>query len=118
MKRMKPTRGIERRQVIAGAAALSALAACRAAEKRSERPLSVLVLLADDLSARELPCYGNLDARTPTIDALASGGALFERAYTSVGVCQPSRSSLYTGLYPHHHGAMGFGIVEQFLLAK
>ncbi|MCY3001024.1 MAG: sulfatase [Planctomycetota bacterium] len=104
--------GLGRRDVLAGAAALGALAACRATEKRSERPLSVLVLLADDLSARELPCYGNLDARTPTIDALAGGGALFERAYTSVGVCQPSRSSLYTGLYPHHHGAMGFGPIR------
>ena len=104
--------GLGRRDVLAGAAALGALAACRAAEKRSERPLSVLVLLADDLSAREIGCYGNRDARTPTIDALASGGALFERAYTSVGVCQPSRSSLYTGLYPHHHGAMGFGPIR------
>ena len=104
--------GLGRRDVLAGAAALGALAACHAAEKRSERPLSVLVLLADDLSAREIGCYGNRDARTPTIDALASGGALFERAYTSVGVCQPSRSSLYTGLYPHHHGAMGFGPIR------
>jgi N-sulfoglucosamine sulfohydrolase len=112
MKRMEASAGLDRRQLAIGAAALGALAACSSVETKAQRPLSVLVLLADDLSARELPCYGNLDARTPTIDALARGGALFASAYTSVGVCQPSRSSLYTGLYPHHHGAMGFGPIR------
>lgn len=104
--------GMRRRDVLAGATALGVAAACGSVARKAERPTSVLVLLADDLSAREIGCYGNRDARTPTIDALASAGALFERAYTSVGVCQPSRSSLYTGLYPHHHGAMGFGPIR------
>ena len=109
------TDGLDRRELLGGAAALGLGAAC-SATRRAEpkpRPTSVLVLLADDLSARELGCYGCADARTPTIDALASRGARFAQAYTAVGVCQPSRSSLYTGLYPHRHGAMGFGPIRE-----
>lgn len=105
-------RGLDRRELLGGAAALGLAAACASTGGERERPTSVLVLLADDLSARELGCYGCADARTPTIDALARGGARFTRAYTAVGVCQPSRSSLYTGLYPHRHGAMGFGPIR------
>lgn len=111
------TDGLDRRELLGGAAALGIGAACsapgRASEPRAQRPTSVLVLLADDLSARELGCYGCVDARTPTIDALAQRGARFTQAYTAVGVCQPSRSSLYTGLYPHRHGAMGFGPIRE-----
>lgn len=109
------TDGLDRRELLGGAAALGLGAACSATrrEPSAQRPTSVLVLLADDLSARELGCYGCADARTPTIDELARRGARFAQAYTAVGVCQPSRSSLYTGLYPHRHGAMGFGPIRE-----
>ena len=115
MESMVPrTEGIDRRELLGGAAALGLAAACAPRESTTSavRPKSVLVLLADDLSARDLGCYGCADARTPAIDRLAREGALFAHAYTSVGVCQPSRSSLYTGLYPHRHGAMGFGAIR------
>jgi N-sulfoglucosamine sulfohydrolase len=69
----------------------------------------LLVLLSDDQSDSDVGCYGNASCVTPNIDALARNGVRFERAYTAVGVCQPSRSSLYTGLYPTKHGALGFG---------
>ncbi|MCC7014351.1 MAG: sulfatase [Planctomycetes bacterium] len=70
------------------------------------------MLLADDMGGRDLGCYGQRDVSTPVLDALAASGALFERAYTAVGVCQPSRSSVYTGLYPTRHGALGFGPIR------
>src|SRR5688572_25780320 len=48
----------------------------------------------------ELGCYGDPQARTPNIDALAAQGARFTRAFTHAPVCAPSRSGLVTGMYP------------------
>ncbi len=38
---------------------------------------------------------------TPNLDRLAGDGIRFERAYTTQPVCQPARSAIFTGLYPH-----------------
>jgi len=45
---------------------------------------------------------------TPNLDRLASEGMVFCRAHVSIAVCQPSRQSLLTGLYPHNNGGEGF----------
>ena len=45
---------------------------------------------------------------TPNIDALAKQGMLFTQAHVTIAVCQPCRSVLMTGRYPHRNGAMGF----------
>ena len=36
-----------------------------------------LILMADQLTARALPAYGNRFAKTPHIDALAANGVVF-----------------------------------------
>ncbi|HVV01149.1 MAG TPA: sulfatase-like hydrolase/transferase, partial [Verrucomicrobiae bacterium] len=46
-----------------------------------------------------LGCYGDKLARTPTLDALAKDGILYERCHT-MPVCAPSRFSIITGMYP------------------
>jgi len=51
-----------------------------------------------------LSCYGDKVARTPHIDRLASEGILFLNSYVTQTSCSPSRSSLFTGLYPHQTG--------------
>ena len=48
---------------------------------------------------------GNPIARTPNLDALARSSVRFTSAYCSNPVCTPSRASLLTGLYTHHHEA-------------
>ncbi|MFM9182094.1 MAG: twin-arginine translocation pathway signal protein, partial [Phycisphaerales bacterium] len=94
------TDGLDRRELLGGAAALGIGAACsargRASEPRAQRPTSVLVLLADDLSARDHGCYGCGDPRPPPIHPRAQRGARVTPADTPVGVFQPTRSRLNT----------------------
>lgn len=49
---------------------------------------------------------------TPHIDGLVRQGLRFERAYTVVTVCQPSRQVMLTGRYPHRSGSMGFFLLN------
>ncbi len=72
-------------------------------------PLSAephLVLLSvDTLRADAVGAYGAADAKTPTIDALAAAGMLFEDAQTTIGKTGPAFASIFTSLYPPTHGA-------------
>ncbi len=64
----------------------------------SAAPLNVVLFTADDLRP-ELGCYGS-PAITPNLDKLAAQGTTFTRAYCQQAVCNPSRSSMLTGLRP------------------
>ena len=64
----------------------------------AERP-NVIVLLADDLGAQDLGCYGG-PVKTPVIDRIATAGARFSTFYSGCAVCSPSRATLLTG---RHH---------------
>lgn len=70
-----------------------------------ERP-NVLLITADDLGI-QLSCYGDPIANTPHIDALAARSVRFKTAYVSQASCSPSRSTMFTGLYPHGNGHYG-----------
>jgi choline-sulfatase len=62
----------------------------------SDRP-NFLILMADQLTARALPAYGNRVAKTPHIDALAAAGVVFESFYCNSPLCAPSRFSFLSG---------------------
>ena len=64
---------------------------------------NLLVILVDDLRPT-LGCMGDELARTPHIDALASRGLVFDRHYCQQALCNPSRSSMLTGLRPRTIG--------------
>ncbi|MDA7917000.1 sulfatase [Akkermansiaceae bacterium] len=64
---------------------------------------NVLFFFIDDLRP-ELGCYGQKGIRSPHIDALATEGVLFERAYCQQAICAPSRISMLSGQYPDSTG--------------
>src|SRR3546814_10577186 len=66
---------------------------------------NVLFIMADQLRADHLACYGHPFIRTPNIDALAKRGVRFDRAFVNTGVCGPSRRSYYTDRYHSTNGA-------------
>ncbi len=57
-------------------------------------------------------CYGfeGRRVRTPHLDAMAAAGTRFDACITPNLVCQPSRSSILTGLLPRTHGVSDNGI--------
>lgn len=87
-----------RRDILKGAmgAALAATVTPANASK-AERP-NFLWLVSEDNNPF-LGAYGDTQARTPNLDALAKKGILFERAYSNFPVCAPSRFTLLTGVY-------------------
>ena len=69
----------------------------------------VLLVSIDTLRADALGCYGNANARTPTIDSLAAEGVLFEDATSQANTTVPSHATMLSGLYPIEHGAVSNG---------
>jgi len=64
----------------------------------------VLLVTIDSLRADHVGAYGNAEARTPALDALAADGVRFDRAYAAAPLTLPSHVSLLTGRYPPRHG--------------
>lgn len=65
---------------------------------------NVLFLVADDLKASVLGCYGDAICETPNIDRLAAEGMVFERAYCQGTWCLPSRISFMRSRYKDKEG--------------
>ena len=64
---------------------------------------NILWLTSED-HGPEMGCYGDPNARTPNIDALAAKGMLFKRAWSVAPVCAPARSVIISGLYTSSSG--------------
>lgn len=71
---------------------------CAASVASAADKPNVLFIMADDLRA-ELASYGS-PAITPNLQRLAKMSVQFDRAYCQQAVCNPSRSSMLTGLRP------------------
>jgi arylsulfatase A-like enzyme len=72
------------------------------------QPPNILLILADDLAAWMLGCYGNKEIRTPNIDRLARTGTRFANNFVCTPVCSASRATLFTGRVPRQHGIHDF----------
>jgi len=69
---------------------------------------NILLVTIDTLRADRLGCYGARNVDTPTIDALAREGTVFDRAISQVPLTWPSHVSMLTGTYPFHNGVQDF----------
>ncbi len=61
---------------------------------------NIVLILADDLGAHDLGCYGADLHETPNLDRLARDGVRFTQAYAPSPVCSPTRAALLTGKHP------------------
>ncbi len=74
------------------------LAAQLSAQPKSKLP-NIVFIFSDDLSFRDLSCYGQTNYKTPNLDALASVSTRFTQAYTAAPECAPSRGCMLTGMH-------------------
>ncbi len=65
---------------------------------------NILIVMADQLTALALGCYGNATVKTPHIDRLAERGVVFDAAYSSSPLCTPARYAFMTGRHASRCG--------------
>lgn len=61
---------------------------------------NILLIQADQLTAKALSSYGNTTVKDPHISKLAERGVVFENCYCNLPMCGPSRASMHAGQLP------------------
>jgi arylsulfatase A-like enzyme/Flp pilus assembly protein TadD len=64
----------------------------------------LLLITIDTLRADRVSCYDSTHLKTPHIDALATEGALFTRAFANTPTTLPSHTNILLGVSPLYHG--------------
>jgi arylsulfatase len=95
------------------AIAISAIAAVAGAmpvgcRSRDRVPPNVLLITVDTLRADYLGSYGFAFDTSPSIDALAAEGVVFEKAIAAAGKTTPAHASIMTSRYTREH-SIGHG---------
>ena len=75
------------------------------AQQESKTP-NIVFYLSDDQDLLDYGVYGNPNVQTSNADLLASQGMKFSNFYTGQAICAPSRSQIFTGMYPVKNGCM------------
>lgn len=83
------------------------LPAAAAAMAQQRRRPNFLVIMADDIGAKELACYGNTRHKTPVLDGLARTGVQFRTCFATP-ICHPTRVEIMTGQYGSTNGVYNF----------
>lgn len=86
---------------------VSSRAACVQAEKQIKTKPNILFIAIDDQNDWIGCLDGHPQVKTPNIDRLAERGTLFSNAHCQSPLCNPSRTSLMTGLRPSSTGIYG-----------
>ena len=69
---------------------------------------NVLLIVCDDLNDYVETLGGHPQTRTPNIRKLIDSGVSFTQAHCNIPICNPSRASFATGIYPHTSKQFGF----------
>ena len=67
-------------------------------------PRNAILISLDTLRPDFLSCYGHARETSPSLDALARAGVRFADVTAAAPWTLPSHASMFTGLYPAHHG--------------
>ena len=81
--------------------ALSGLSACNMADKSTDKP-NIIYIMLDEVGYFEPSYMGNTKLKTPNIDTIAEEGVIFTNAYAGASLCAPTRVSLMTGKHMGH----------------
>jgi len=73
---------------------------------KQPRQPNLLLLWSDQHRADVMPGPENTVIRAPNLARLTAESFDFRHTYCTSPVCTPSRGSILTGLWPHHHGAI------------
>jgi N-sulfoglucosamine sulfohydrolase len=74
---------------------------------------NIVFIMSDDLGS-PLSFIGTKGVNTPNTDGVAREGMFFSRYYATAPTCAPSRTAIFTGMYPtelnaqHHHSEPDF----------
>ena len=91
-------------RIIGAIACAVGMAACeRSRSTDGDRP-SLLLAVLDTTRMDAVSAYGFVDGTTPTIDALARDGLLYQWALAPAPWTLPSHATLFTSLGPEQHG--------------
>jgi arylsulfatase A-like enzyme len=93
---------------VVGFFAISHASAAKPPPDQTARLLNVLLIVCDDLNDYIETLGGHPQAQTPNIKRLIESGVSFTQAHCNIPICNPSRASLITGLYPHTSQCFGF----------
>lgn len=73
--------------------------------QQAKKQPNILWISTEDMSPH-LGCYGDLVAKTPNIDRLASQGIRYDNAFTTAAISAPVRAGVITGMYQTSIGCM------------
>ncbi len=90
---------------IIGCSAMIAGTSMLLAAEKTELKQNIVLIITDQQSSDAMSNrIGSRYLKTPNMDYLASHGVTFTKSYCANPLCIPSRSSMFTGLYPHQVG--------------
>ncbi len=92
-----------KKQLLIAILLLSILYACDTEKPVAKKP-NIVLIMADDIGISDIGSYGG-EIKTPNIDFLANEGLRFKTFY-NMAKCNPTRSSMLTGLYRGGSGAV------------
>ena len=78
--------------------------------RKDARP-NIILIMGDDIGISDIGSYGG-EIETPNIDQLANEGLRFTTFY-NMAKCNPTRSSLLTGLYTGGNGAVHYSQLDK-----
>ncbi|WP_394347720.1 sulfatase-like hydrolase/transferase [Mangrovivirga cuniculi] len=71
------------------------------------KPKNVVFILSDDHRYDFMGFTGKVPfLETPNMDKMGTQGVHFKNAFVTTSLCSPSRASILTGQFSHHHGVV------------